>query len=168
MINAIKAELADRLTKAGKPPLVLTAGALVGKERATELFESAYDEHARRLAKLYAEIGAAPKPSPIPAAPVAGGVRPVMAREPDVRVRPQEKAAPRSEDRREAAHDRFPKSEPRRTREERSDERRDAEDRSNGWSPGAPRPAAKAPANVPDRAAARGGRDGRDARSRSR
>ena len=25
--------------------------------RATELFESAYDEHARRLAKLYERIG---------------------------------------------------------------------------------------------------------------
>ena len=36
----------------------LTAGALVGKEKATELFEAAYDEHARRLAKLYANLGA--------------------------------------------------------------------------------------------------------------
>jgi hypothetical protein len=168
LINAIKAELADRLTKAGKPPLVLTAGALVGKERATELFEAAYDEHARRLAKLYAEIGAAPKPSPIPASSAPGGVRPAMAKESEVRARPQEKAAPRSEDRRESSHERFPKPEPRRHREERPDERREAEGRSNGWSPGAPRPAAKAPANAPDRSAPRTGRDGRDARSRSR
>jgi hypothetical protein len=29
----------------------------VGRARATELFEGAYDEHARRLAKLYAQIG---------------------------------------------------------------------------------------------------------------
>lgn len=58
LVNTIKAEVADRLTKAGKPPKVLTAGALVGKEKATELFESAYDEHARRLAKLYEKIGA--------------------------------------------------------------------------------------------------------------
>ena len=58
LVNSIKAEVAARLTKAGQPPLVLTAGALVGKERATALFESAYDEHARRLAKLYANVGA--------------------------------------------------------------------------------------------------------------
>ena len=57
IINAIKAEVADRLTKAGQPPNVLTAGAIVGKERATELFEAAYDEHSRRLAKLYENLG---------------------------------------------------------------------------------------------------------------
>lgn len=58
LVNAIKAEVADRLAKAGHPPKVLTAGAIVGSERATELFEAAYDEHARRLAKLYENLGA--------------------------------------------------------------------------------------------------------------
>lgn len=58
LINCLKAEVAAKLTKAGAPPKVLTAGAVVGKARATELFESAYDEHARRLAKLYENIGA--------------------------------------------------------------------------------------------------------------
>jgi uncharacterized phosphosugar-binding protein len=53
LVNAIKAEIAARLTCAGQPPKVLTASALVGSERAETLFESAYDEHARRLAKLY-------------------------------------------------------------------------------------------------------------------
>ena len=57
LVNSIKAEVAARLTRAGHPPKVLTAGALVGKEKATELFEAAYDEHARRLAKLYANLG---------------------------------------------------------------------------------------------------------------
>src|SRR5687767_12408997 len=57
LVNCIKAEVAARLTKAGKPPRVLTAAALVGAERATELFESAYDEHARRLAALYEPLG---------------------------------------------------------------------------------------------------------------
>jgi uncharacterized phosphosugar-binding protein len=60
LVNSIKAEVAARLTRAGQPPKVLTASAVVGKERAIELFESAYDEHARRLAKLYANIGAKP------------------------------------------------------------------------------------------------------------
>ena len=58
LVNSIKAEVAARLTRGGHPPKVLTAGALVGKEKATELFEAAYDEHARRLAKLYANLGA--------------------------------------------------------------------------------------------------------------
>ncbi|MGF1483507.1 MAG: sugar isomerase domain-containing protein [Opitutales bacterium] len=58
VINALKAEIAQRLTEAGAPPKVITAGALVGGERATELFEAAYDEHGRRLAKLYANLGA--------------------------------------------------------------------------------------------------------------
>ena len=57
LVNSIKAEVAARLTAAGQPPRVLTAGAVVGPERATQLFESAYDEHARRLAKLYEKIG---------------------------------------------------------------------------------------------------------------
>jgi hypothetical protein len=35
---------------------VLTAAAVVGPERATALFESAYDEHAHRLARLYAGL----------------------------------------------------------------------------------------------------------------
>ena len=57
IVNALKAEVAERLVKAGQLPTVLTAGALVGSERATELFENAYDEHARCLAKLYENIG---------------------------------------------------------------------------------------------------------------
>jgi uncharacterized phosphosugar-binding protein len=57
LVNAIKAEVAERLTQAGKPPIVLTAGAVVGAEKATALFEAAYDEHARRLAKLYQAVG---------------------------------------------------------------------------------------------------------------
>lgn len=57
LVNCLKAETAARLAAAGQPPKVLTAPALVGAERATQLFESAYDEHARRLAKLYERIG---------------------------------------------------------------------------------------------------------------
>src|SRR5881394_136635 len=57
LVNSIKAEVAWRLTRAGQPPKVLTSGAVVGAQKATELFESAYDEHARRLAVLYQNIG---------------------------------------------------------------------------------------------------------------
>jgi uncharacterized phosphosugar-binding protein len=57
LVNAIKAELAAILTAAGHPPKVLSGANVVGGERAVELFESAYDEHAHRLAKLYAQVG---------------------------------------------------------------------------------------------------------------
>jgi uncharacterized phosphosugar-binding protein len=53
LINAIKAEVAQLLTAAGQPPKVLTAACIVGAERATQLFEAAYDEHANRLSALY-------------------------------------------------------------------------------------------------------------------
>lgn len=58
LVNSIKAEVALRLTRAGQPPKVLSGANVVGATRAVELFESAYDEHARRLAKLYENIGA--------------------------------------------------------------------------------------------------------------
>lgn len=57
LINSLKAETAALLTAAGHPPKVLSAAAVVGNEKAVELFESAYDEHAHRLAKLYQQLG---------------------------------------------------------------------------------------------------------------
>lgn len=57
LINSIKAEVAQRLTKAGKPLKVLSGAVVVGEKRAVELFESAYDEHAHRIAKLYEKVG---------------------------------------------------------------------------------------------------------------
>ena len=57
LVNSIKAELANLLTAAGQPPKVLTASCIVGAEKAKELFEAAYDEHAHRLAELYRDVG---------------------------------------------------------------------------------------------------------------
>ena len=53
LINCIKARVAALLTEAGQPPTVLSAANVVGTEEAVRLFESAYDQHAVRLAKLY-------------------------------------------------------------------------------------------------------------------
>jgi len=53
IINTIKAELARLLTAAGHPPKVLTAACTVGEQKASELFESAYDIHAAMLSNLY-------------------------------------------------------------------------------------------------------------------
>jgi uncharacterized phosphosugar-binding protein len=57
IVNCIKAEVARLLTEKGHPPKVLTGAVIVGEKRAAELFESAYDEHAHRLAKLYEKVG---------------------------------------------------------------------------------------------------------------
>lgn len=56
IVNSIKAEVARLLTEAGKPPKVLTAGSIVGPEKAKALFEAAYDEHAHRLSELYRNL----------------------------------------------------------------------------------------------------------------
>ena len=57
LINCIKAQVAKLLTEAGKPPKVLTAAVIAGADKAKELFESAYDEHAHRIAELYRLAG---------------------------------------------------------------------------------------------------------------
>ncbi|MEM6550761.1 MAG: SIS domain-containing protein [Planctomycetota bacterium] len=57
VVNCIKAEVARRLIDAGQPPKALAAGAILGAERAAEVFEAAYDEHAHRLARLFAHVG---------------------------------------------------------------------------------------------------------------
>lgn len=57
LINCIKAELASLLTEAGKPPKVLIGAVVVGKDKAEQFFESAYDEHAWNMAKLFENVG---------------------------------------------------------------------------------------------------------------
>jgi uncharacterized phosphosugar-binding protein len=57
VVNCLKAEIAERLVQAGRPPRVLTAAAVIGADEAKQLFEAAYDEHGRRLARLYANLG---------------------------------------------------------------------------------------------------------------
>ena len=59
IVNSIKAEVARLLTEAGQPPKVLTASSVMDAEKAKELFESAYDEHAHRIAELYKNAGKA-------------------------------------------------------------------------------------------------------------
>jgi uncharacterized phosphosugar-binding protein len=59
LVNCIKAQVALLLTQAGAPPKVLSGGAIIGETRAAALFEAAYDEHAHRMAALYATVGKA-------------------------------------------------------------------------------------------------------------
>jgi uncharacterized phosphosugar-binding protein len=57
IVNCIKAELAKRLIEARQPPKALASGVILGDERAAEVFEATYDEHAHRLAKFFADVG---------------------------------------------------------------------------------------------------------------
>lgn len=57
IVNSIKAEVARLLTEAGQPPKALTASCIVGAEKAATIFESAYDEHAHRMAEVYRMAG---------------------------------------------------------------------------------------------------------------
>ncbi|MEA4943323.1 MAG: SIS domain-containing protein [Propionicimonas sp.] len=52
IVNEIKVRTAELLVAAGQPPIVLTSGAVVGSARSDELFNTAYDEYSRRLARV--------------------------------------------------------------------------------------------------------------------
>jgi len=51
LVNEIKARTAALLVERGAMPPVLTSAAAVGRERSTQLFDDAYAEHARRVAR---------------------------------------------------------------------------------------------------------------------
>jgi uncharacterized phosphosugar-binding protein len=53
VVNALKCLVAAELTRRGKPPLVLTSGALIGGERSAELFDATYDDYRARVAQVY-------------------------------------------------------------------------------------------------------------------
>jgi uncharacterized phosphosugar-binding protein len=54
IVNAIKVRTAELLVERGAMPPVITRGSVVGPERSRELFDQAYREHARRLARAIA------------------------------------------------------------------------------------------------------------------
>lgn len=51
IVNSIKVRVAQLLTERGCMPPVITRASEVGPGRSRELFEAAYDEHARRIAR---------------------------------------------------------------------------------------------------------------------
>jgi uncharacterized phosphosugar-binding protein len=52
LVNELKVRVAQRLHDAGRLPPVLASAAVVGAQRSQELFDGAYDEHARRSAAV--------------------------------------------------------------------------------------------------------------------
>jgi uncharacterized phosphosugar-binding protein len=57
IVNAIKVRTAELLVERGAMPPVLTRPAVVGAERSRALFDQAYREHARRLARAIDQRG---------------------------------------------------------------------------------------------------------------
>lgn len=53
LVNALKALIANELTRRGQPPLVLTSSALIGSQASAELFERTYDDYRTRVAQVY-------------------------------------------------------------------------------------------------------------------
>ena len=51
IVNSIKVRTAELLTERGAMPPVITRASVVGAERSRDLFDAAYREHARRLAR---------------------------------------------------------------------------------------------------------------------
>ena len=57
IVNSIKVRTAQLLTELGAMPPVLTRGSVVGEDRSRDLFDAAYREHARRLARAIDQRG---------------------------------------------------------------------------------------------------------------
>jgi uncharacterized phosphosugar-binding protein len=57
IVNAIKVRTAELLVELGAMPPVLTRASVVGAERSRALFDQAYREHARRLARAIDQSG---------------------------------------------------------------------------------------------------------------
>lgn len=51
--NSLKCLIADRLTRMGHPPIVLTSSHLIGPERSKERFEECYDDYRARVRRVY-------------------------------------------------------------------------------------------------------------------
>jgi uncharacterized phosphosugar-binding protein len=57
IVNSIKVRTAQLLVERGAAPTVITRASVVGAERSHQLFEEAYRQHARRIARAIAREG---------------------------------------------------------------------------------------------------------------
>ena len=51
--NALKCLIADRLTRLGKPPIVLTSSYFIGVEASKKQFDACYDDYRARVKRVY-------------------------------------------------------------------------------------------------------------------
>ena len=57
LVNAVKVRTAELLAEQGALPPVITSAAIVGEEESRRLFDAAYEEHARRVARVLRGAG---------------------------------------------------------------------------------------------------------------
>ena len=53
IVNALKCLIADKLTKMGQPPIVLTSSYFIGSEASKERFDVCYDDYRRRMKRVF-------------------------------------------------------------------------------------------------------------------
>jgi uncharacterized phosphosugar-binding protein len=53
VVNTVKCLIAERLTRIGRPPIVLTSSYFLGSVASRERFETCYDEYRRRMRRAY-------------------------------------------------------------------------------------------------------------------
>jgi uncharacterized phosphosugar-binding protein len=53
VVNALKCLVADRLTQAGQPPIVLTSAYFIGAEASARQFDQCYDDYRSRIQKVF-------------------------------------------------------------------------------------------------------------------
>ena len=53
IVNALKCLIADKLTKLGQPPIVLTSSYFIGSEASKERFDVCYDDYRRRMKRVF-------------------------------------------------------------------------------------------------------------------
>lgn len=56
VVNALKCQVAEGLTRRGQPPLVLTSSVLVGAKASGEIFEKTYDDFRTRALRAYGGV----------------------------------------------------------------------------------------------------------------
>ncbi len=60
VVNMLKVLVAAELTRRGKPPLVLTSGAVIGSAASAALFDRTYDDYRARLVRAYGGVPTPP------------------------------------------------------------------------------------------------------------
>jgi uncharacterized phosphosugar-binding protein len=53
IVNALKSLIAQKLTEAGQPPLVLSSGLIIGAEESARRFDDVYDDYRARVRRVY-------------------------------------------------------------------------------------------------------------------
>lgn len=51
--NALKCSVAEKLTRAGAPPIVLTSSIFIGNQASKERFDACYDDYRNRVQRVY-------------------------------------------------------------------------------------------------------------------